>query len=273
MIRASKPVAIITGVSGGIGQATAKLFLARGWIVIGTVRGRTRAGTTPGMQIDLQVADMLKQRDLERVVKIAWRTYGRIDALICNAGYGLIGPIDTLDYAQMNEQLTVNTLAPAELIRHATPLMRRQGSGTIIGVSSIVGRVGLAGYSLYSASKYGLEGLLESVAMELAASGVRVKLVEPSGVNTPFWNGLKRGNVRNWTGSELGPAIEESLSSSTTNRGLSAETVAMTIFRAATDGSSKLRYPLGQTRWVGVARRFFPDRLFMRVLRRIVTGS
>lgn len=239
--------------------------------MVGTIRGRTRAGALQGTAIDLQVADMLKPRDLERVVKTAWRTYGRLDALVCNAGYGLTGPIDTLDFAQINEQLMVNTLAPVELIRHAVPLMRIQGSGTIIGVSSIVGRTGLPGYSLYSASKFALEGLLESLSMELAASGVRVKLVEPSSVNTAFWTALKRGANRKGSNVELGSGAEP-LGAGSASRGLSAETVATAIFRAAVDRSLRLRYPLGHTRLVNLGRRLLPERVYLRILRRMTAG-
>jgi short-subunit dehydrogenase len=253
MAKSSKPVVVLTGASSGIGLATAKLFAANGWIVVGTVRGKARASALRGLQFDLQVAEMLRPRDLERVVQMAWRTYGRIDALVCNAGYGLIGPLDTLEYAQMSEQLAVNTLAPAELIRQVVPLMRRQGGGVIIGMSSLVGRQGVGGWSVYAASKFALEGLFESLHMELAASRIRMKLVEPSGVDTPFWK--NQGEP------------------SGMNRSLSAEKVAAAILRAAKDSGSQLRYPLGQTRIMGYARRILPERLYLRILRRIITGN
>ncbi len=253
MTKASKPVVLITGISSGIGLAAAKLFASRGWIVVGTVRGRGRAAALRGLQFDLQVAEMMRPRDLERVVQTAWRTYGRLDVLVCNAGYGLIGPIEGLEYAQMDEQLTVNTLAPAELIRNAVPLMRRQGYGAIVGVSSVAGRIGLGGWSLYVASKFALEGMLESLYMELASSGIRVKLVEPSSVDTPFWKNLDRGQR--------------------VGGNLSAEAVAAAIFRAATDSGSRLRYPLGLTRWVWLGRRLLPERLFLRILRRVISGN
>lgn len=260
MPRATKPVVLITGVSSGIGLAAAKLFVKRGWIVVGTVRTRARGSEAGSLKIDLQMADMFIPRDLERVVQTAWRTYGRLDALVCNAGYGLVGPIDTLDYARMQEQLAVNTLAPAELIRQTVPLMRRQGSGVIVGVSSLVGRNGFPGYSLYAASKFGLEGLLESLAMELAASHIRVKLVEPSGVNTPFWANIERGQAR-------------SAEPTKSYRGLSAETIASAIYKASTDRNSRLRYPVGLTIWLALVRRALPERLALRLLRRALTGS
>jgi NAD(P)-dependent dehydrogenase (short-subunit alcohol dehydrogenase family) len=199
------------------------------------------------MQIDLQLAEMVQPRDLERVVGTAWRTYGRLDAVVCNAGFGLVGAIDTMDYAAMNEQLTVNTLAPAELARLSVPLMRRQGYGVLVGVSSLIGRTGLPGYGIYAASKHGLEGLFESLAMELRVSRIRVKLVEPSVVDTLFWKQPRKG--------------------------LSTDGVAAVIFRAATDMSGQLRYPLGRTRMLGYARRLLPERWYLRLLGRLVAGS
>jgi NAD(P)-dependent dehydrogenase (short-subunit alcohol dehydrogenase family) len=226
--------------------------LAAGWIVVGTVRRRTTTTALGGLQLDLQLADMLRPRDLERVVKATWRTYGRLDAMVCNAGYGLLGPVEKLEYAKMTEQLAVNSLAPAELIRQAVPLMRRQGYGVIVGMSSIVGRTGVPDYSLYSASKFALEGLFESLAMELMDDGIRFKLVEPSGVNTPFWNKLH----------DYAPA----------NRTLTPEKVAAVVVHAATDRSLRLRYPMGQTWGAGLLRWIMPGRWYLRIMRRIVSG-
>ena len=273
MKRAAKPVVLITGVSGGIGLATAKQFASHGWIVVGTVRGRVRSASLRGLQFDLQIADMLKPRDLERVVGTAWRTYGRLDALVCNAGYGLVGQIETFDYAQMNEQITVNTLAPAELIRQTVPLMKQQGHGAIVGVSSLAGIIGFSGYSLYAASKFALEGMLESLAMELAASNIRVKLVEPSGVNSGFWSGLRSGSARSSTSTVQSRSKEEVYGVNLANHGLSVEKVATTIYRAATDKNSRLRYPVGQTRLLGYARRWLPESLMLRIMSRIINGS
>ncbi len=273
MKRASKPVVLITGVSGGIGLATAKRFAADGWIVVGTVRGRVRSASLRGMQFDFQIADMLKPRDLARVVGTAWRTYGRLDVLVCNAGYGLVGRIETLDYAQMNEQMIVNTLAPAELVRHTVPLMKQQGYGAIVGVSSLSGIMGFSGYSLYAASKFALEGMFESLAMELAPSNIKVKLVEPSGVNTGFWSSLRFGAVRGLSSSAKGQPTDEVYGVNLANHGLSVDIVATTIFRAATGRSFKLRYPLGQARYLGYARRWLPEALWLRLLGGIVTGK
>ena len=260
MLNSSSKVVVITGVSGGIGLATARLFYDQGWIVVGTVRSPKKI---PG--IDIQPAEMTKPQDLTRLIAHVTRTYGRLDALVCNAGYGLIGPLDTLSYAQMRDQLAVNVLAPAELTRLALPLLT-QSSGVAVAVSSIVGRTGLPGYSLYAASKHALEGLYESLSLEYAGRGVRFKLIEPSGVNTGFWSGLKRGNGRSWDNAELGRSGTETVRA---DHGLTADQVAASVFRAATDQTERLRYPLGQTASLMIAKRFLPEAIIRRILIRV----
>jgi NAD(P)-dependent dehydrogenase (short-subunit alcohol dehydrogenase family) len=263
--KASKPVALITGVSSGIGLASAKLFSQRGWIVVGTIRSRRPTAALKALPVDLQPAEMARPGDLARVVERAVRTYGRLDALVCNAGYGLLGPIDSYDLAQMRDQLTVNTLAPAELVRQVVPVMRKQGSGAIVLVSSLYGRVGVPWYSLYCASKAALEGMGESLALELAPAGVRVKLVEPSSVNTAWWK-LRRGAARKWRDSELtGRLGTEHLRAT---HGMTPERAAAAIYQAASDRRARLRYPLGSTRMTSLGARLLPERVFRRLLRR-----
>ncbi|MEO7617753.1 MAG: SDR family NAD(P)-dependent oxidoreductase [Candidatus Saccharibacteria bacterium] len=264
MVKSNKKVVLITGISSGIGLAAAQLFSSRDWIVVGTVRGKNTKALE-GMSIDIQEAEMNKPEDLRRIMSQLIASYGRLDALVCNAGYALIGPIDTLDYDQIRDQYLTNTVAPAELTRLAIPMMKAQAGGSIVYVSSIVGRTGLAGFGMYSSSKWALEGLAESLAAELYETNIRIKLIEPSGVNTAFWTSLKRGKGRDWKNDELGRIGGEV---DRTSHGLTSDKVAEAIYIAATDGSTKLRYPLGQTRLVGVGRRLLPDRLFRSIVRR-----
>lgn len=259
----NQPVVLITGVSGGIGKAAARLFAANGWLVVGTVRSvRGKAAA----RIDLQPAEMTRPADLARVVHHIRQRYGRLDALVCNAGYGLLGPLSSLGYAQMRDQLATNVLAPAELTRLALPLLT-DSSGTAIAVSSQVGLIGLPGYSLYAASKHALEGLYESLALEYAAGPVRFKLVEPSGVNTPFWTSIKRGTGRATN------SVEPTIQSPQPNRAdhnLTAGQVAAVIYLAACDRGSKLRYPIGQTRRLDLAKRILPGWLYRHLLQRFI---
>lgn len=259
----SNPVVLITGVSGGIGKATARLFAANGWRVVGTVRS-TRGKLAA--RIDVQPAEMTRPADLARVVHHIQLKYGRLDALVCNAGYGLLGPLSTLGYAQMRDQLATNVLAPAELTRLALPLLAGS-SGTAVAVSSLVGRTGLPGYSLYAASKHALEGLYESLALEYASGPVRFKLIEPSGVNTAFWQSTKRGS----NGSSLSKLSgRQDTEPNRAEHTLTAEQVAAMIYQATCDRSSKLRYPMGQTRRLDLAKRLLPGKLYRHLLHRFI---
>lgn len=264
MVKSNKPVVLITGVSSGIGLAAATLLSQNGWIVVGTVRDN-KSQSLSGLSVDIQIAEMNNPDDLKRIMNQLEKSYGRLDALVCNAGYALVGPLDSLSYDQIRDQFLTNTIAPAELSRLALPIMKQQGKGNIVFVSSIVGRIGLPGYSMYSSSKWALEGLAESLVTELSQTSIRVKLIEPSGVNTAFWTSLRRGSGRKWDNNELGRVGEEA---DRPNHGLSPERVALEIYRAVTDTRPKLHYPLGQTRLVVLAKRWLPERMFLYAIKR-----
>jgi NAD(P)-dependent dehydrogenase (short-subunit alcohol dehydrogenase family) len=239
------------------------MFAANGWLVVGTVRtDRGRMGT----RIDVQPAEMTRPADLARVMHHIQRQYGRLDVLVCNAGYGLLGPLGSLGYAQMRDQLATNTLAPAELTRLALPMLS-SSSGTAVAVSSLVGLTGLPGYSLYAASKHALEGLYESLALEYAEGPVRFKLVEPSGVNTAFWTSIKQGTIKGQASME--PSRLDMVPNRT-DQNLTPEQVATVIYRAACDRGPKLRYPVGLTRRLNLVKRLLPGRLYRRLLRRFI---
>ncbi len=258
------PVVLITGATGGIGLATAHRFAQGSWSVVGT--GRRIDASTAKLPFDLQRAEMARPADIERVVSYVERVYGRLDILICNAGYGLTGPLEALDYAQMRDLLLVNTLAPAEMTRRALPLL--QGSrGTVLFVSSVAGRTGLPLYSAYAASKWGLEGFAESLALELEPKGVRVRIVEPSGVNTPFWRQLVRGSASRWREADHGRIGAEA---GRREHGLTPEQVAEALWQAGVKPGRKLRIPLGDTGRVVLARRWLPERVYVSVLGRLM---
>jgi short-subunit dehydrogenase len=201
---------------------------------------------------------MLKATDIERVVKTTRRTYGRLDAIVPCAGYGMLGPAEAFNYAQTDELMAVNVVAPAELVRQALPIMLAQGRGVIVGLSSISGRSGFPGYSLYTASKFGLEGLFEALYLELENTPVRVKLVEPSSVNTAFWQVLKRSGGRG--------KKDRLFAIPTAKDKLNPEQVAAAVYAAVTDGKHRLRYPVGLTNWVNAGRRVLPERLYLKLV-------
>ncbi len=262
----AKPVVIITGVSGGIGLATARLFIEYDWVVVGTVRDKKLPAEVTALAIDLQVAEMTQPTDLSRVVKDAHKTYGRIDAVVANAGYALLGALEELSYDQIVTQLSVNVAAAAELTRLSIPIMRQQKRGAVIAISSLAGILGLPSYGAYSASKFALEGLFESLWYELADTGIKVRLVEPSSVKTSFWT---TGLVRSETTRPVRYVhrfMTRSVASSKAG-GLAPEDVAKVVFEAATSTSDRLHWRKGFT-WLAVlGRRVLPDVTFRRLIR------
>ena len=258
-----KPVVIITGVSSGIGLATAALFAREGWLVIGTVRRRPYPAELSTLAVDIQVADMAVPADLRRVVRKAMVTYGRIDAVVANAGYGLIGPLEALSYDKVSQQLTVNVLAVVELTRLVVPVMRAQKQGgTIVALSSVAGRVGVPEHSAYSASKFALEGFFESLWYEVSEFRIKLRLIEPSLVKSPFWTKVLQMQ-------RPGGTRRASLSRIKGRQGLTTNAVAKKVYASVQSQSDKLHYRVGLTALAVAGKRLLPDRLFRMLVRMV----
>jgi NAD(P)-dependent dehydrogenase (short-subunit alcohol dehydrogenase family) len=180
---------LITGVSSGFGRQLTEHLLVRGDRVVGTVR-------RPDAVSDLvqrypyafrvAVLDMTDPPAIRATIDQAFADLGRIDVLISNAGYGLFGAAEELTDDEVEHIVATNLLGPIHLIRAALPHLRAQGFGRIIQISSYGGQVAFAGNSLYHASKWGIEGFVESVAQEVAPFGIGMTMVEPGGARTDF---------------------------------------------------------------------------------------
>jgi NAD(P)-dependent dehydrogenase (short-subunit alcohol dehydrogenase family) len=175
-------VAIVTGASSGIGRATALHLANLGWMVVLVARRtseltalKTQIKDAGGVAITVP-ADLSKPKDITRVVEEAAAIGGRIDALLNIAGVGGMASIMTADDS-VQRMLDTNLLAPIRLMRAVIPIMRRQGGGAIVNVGSVKGEIGISG--IYTATKFGLRGLTDSVRRELAGSGIHISLVEP----------------------------------------------------------------------------------------------
>ena len=174
----------------GIGAACARAFARRGARLILTARSagaldEVRRSVEPA-EVQVLPADLSRPQEAAALAEQALACWGRIDVLINNAGVGVYLPCWKLEPAQARAMIEVNFFAPLELMRRLIPAMRRQGSGTIVNVSSIAGQVALPWLTLYSASKAALNALSDGVRMELRGSGVRVVSVCPGYVQTGF---------------------------------------------------------------------------------------
>jgi len=164
-------------------------LLAKGERVAGTVRKVDAMSDLKEKYDDrlwLSRLDMTDTPKIRGVVDKAFADLGEIDVVVNNAGYGLFGAAEELGDEQIAHQLSTNLLGPIHVVRAALPHLRAQGGGRIIGISTYGGQAAFPGGSLYHASKWGLEGFLESIAQEVAAFQIGVTIVEPGGARTNF---------------------------------------------------------------------------------------
>jgi NAD(P)-dependent dehydrogenase (short-subunit alcohol dehydrogenase family) len=179
----------ITGSSRGLGRSLTEAVLAQGDQVAATARQPQQLqGLTaqyPGQVLPLQL-DVTDATQIKAAVEAAISRFGRIDVLVNNAGFGITGAAEAFTGEQVRSQLETNLYAPIEVTRAVLPHMRKQRSGRILQVSSIGGRVGNAGLTMYQAAKFGLAGFTEALAKEVAPLGIQVTSVEPGGFRTDW---------------------------------------------------------------------------------------
>ncbi|GAA1278406.1 oxidoreductase [Pseudonocardia aurantiaca] len=182
---------LITGASSGFGRAIAEAALAAGDTVVAAARRPEvlddLVAAHPGRVVatQLDVTDAVRAAAVVAEV-ILW--YGRIDVLVNNAGRGMVGAVEETTDRELRDLMELHFFGPAALTRAVLPHMRRQGSGAVVQMSSMGGRLTFPGVSAYSATKFALEGLSEALAAEVAAFGIRVLIVEPGAFRTGFAN-------------------------------------------------------------------------------------
>jgi NAD(P)-dependent dehydrogenase (short-subunit alcohol dehydrogenase family) len=186
---------LITGISSGFSRELTEQLLERGDRVVGTVRRPDAVAELVEHHPDtlhVELLDVTTTQAIREVVDRSFAEFGRIDVVVSNAGYGLFGAAEELSDEQAERILDTNLLGSITLIRAALPHLRAQGGGRIVQISSYGGQVAFAGNSLYHASKWGIEGFVESVAQEVAPFGIGMTIVEPGGARTEFRYGSAR---------------------------------------------------------------------------------
>lgn len=180
---------VITGVSSGLGRALANAALARGDTVVGTIRSASAKtdfeAQAGGRAIGL-LLDVTDEAAARTAMDEAETLTGGIDILVNNAGYGLVGGVEEASLAEIRAQFDVNVFGAVAVMQAALPFMRHRRRGRIINITSVSGQVGWPGLGIYSGSKFALEGISETLAMELAPLGIQLSMVEPGGFRTDF---------------------------------------------------------------------------------------
>jgi len=264
---------LITGTSTGIGRAAAGMLAAKGYRVLATMRspekGRDLAEEAKANGWDLSVVPLDVRDDAS--VRTALEQAGDIDVLVNNAGFEVWGPLEEMTVDDLKDQFETNVYGPFRLITAVLPRMRRRGGGVIVNVSSVAGRVSAPLNGLYSASKFALEALSETIHYETGHFGVRCHIVEPGGVATPFPD--TRRLVGAAAGDEGSPYRElitqwdSAAERLTGGARAQPEEVAAAILEAIESGD-KLRYPVGQdANLVFTARKAMDDAQFEAAMR------
>ena len=268
---------LITGASRGIGKATALLFNKKGWNVVATMRTPEDFKNIP--ESDNMVCtylDVTNTLSIRNAIKDTIMRFGSIDVLINNAGYGLIGLFEATTKEQIQKIFTTNVFGVMEVIRIVLPFFREQGYGTIINISSIAGKVTFPFYSFYDSTKWAIEGFSEALQYELKHLNIKVKIIEPGIIKTDFYNRalIQAGNsaingysslITNFISMSI--KIAMALSSS-------PESTAKVIYKAAVDGSWRLRYPAGgHARGILFLRRVLSDRIINTIIQKTILND
>ena len=242
-----KKTVLITGTSSGLGRTSAKYFARNGWNVIATMR-RPEGDTELSRLDDTFVTrlDVQDRASISAAIEGGISRFGRIDALVNNAGFGLFGIFEATSREKIQEQFEVNVFGVMDVTRAILPHFRENKSGTILNVSSGAGVFTLPMVSLYCASKFALEGFSEALSYELSSLGIVVKLIEPGGVlSTNFGKRSGAEAAASAPPADYAPFVsraEAMFAGLRAERRASEEDVAKVIFEAATDGSDQLRY-------------------------------
>jgi NAD(P)-dependent dehydrogenase (short-subunit alcohol dehydrogenase family) len=238
---------LITGCSSGIGRAAALRFAEAGWNVVATMRDVSQAGELAAQpNLLVQQLDVTDRGLVNAAVDATLARFGRIDALVNNAGFGCFGPFELADDTLIERQLATYVLGVFNLTRAVLPTLRSQASGVVINVASIGGLTTIPFFSVYHATKYAVVGFTEALNHELADFGIRAKFVAPGAVATDFSG---RSLSLTFTGDNhpYATAIAKVIAARANRRGSrsSPEQIADVIFASATDGTRQVRYVFG----------------------------
>jgi NAD(P)-dependent dehydrogenase (short-subunit alcohol dehydrogenase family) len=270
---AGTKVALVTGASSGIGRETARLLHSRGLTVYAVARRTEPMEQLSALGVRTFSMDVTDDASVTAGIEKIIAETGRIDVLVNNAGYGSYGAVEDVPLDEARRQFEVNVFGLARLIQLVVPHMRARGSGRVVNISSIGGKIyePLGGW--YHATKFAVEGLSDSLRIELRPFGIDVILIEPGPIVTE-WNAIARENLVKTSAD--GPYADQAAgvtrvlqAADAPGRGSQPVVVARKIVKAATTGRPSARYPVGRGAGTIVrARKLLPDRAFDAIITR-----
>ncbi len=237
---------LITGASSGIGKATAIHFQNKGWNVIATMRNPEKEIELNMLEnIQLEKLDVLDLWSIDSAIQNGIKKFGKIDAILNNAGYGAYGPLESFKREDIIRQFNTNVIGLIDVTRAVTPHFRANKSGIIVNISSIGGQMTFPLGSLYHGTKFAVEGISESLHYEMKEIGVKVKIVEPGMIATDFGGrsfDFQAGEIDDYQPT-IGALMKQWQNPE--NSTSPASLVADVIYTAVTDDTEQLRYRAG----------------------------
>jgi NAD(P)-dependent dehydrogenase (short-subunit alcohol dehydrogenase family) len=236
-----KRVVLVTGASSGIGLACATHLAGRGYRVYGTSR---RAGSGQAGPVAMLVADVTDDHSVEQAVAAVFEREGRLDIVVNNAGMGIAGPVENTSIEEAKRQLEVNFFGAFRVCRAVLPALRSQRRGYIVNIGSIGGLVAIPYQAMYSASKFALEGLSESLRMEVRPFGVKVVIIEPGDHKTAITeNRTEMSGGTDAYSQSFQAALARTAHDEQSGPG--PEQVARLLYRIVNTRNPRLRYTIG----------------------------
>ncbi len=274
-------IALVTGSSSGIGLETSLSLARNGFYTFATMRDLKKSEKikekieNENLTMEILELDVDNDQSVNTAVKTILEKKERIDVLVNNAGYGMWGTVEDVSMNEFKEQFETNFFSIIRLIQKVAPVMRKQGSGSMINVSSVAGRIGFPVSPAYISSKFALEGLSESLRFELMPFGVNVVIIEPGVIKTNFFNSMKLSE-KSQQGSVYKDITEKVISGvkMMAEMGTDPKEVANTIIKALKEEKPLPRYVVGNDAMMFLeAKKMKTDMEFENYLKKELYGE
>jgi NAD(P)-dependent dehydrogenase (short-subunit alcohol dehydrogenase family) len=275
-------VAVVTGSTGGIGLATSLALARNGYLTYATMRNLAKRDSVQSvadkqhLPIRVLQLDVTDGNSIKSAIQSILSENGRIDLLVNNAGYGLRGAFEDIGIDEIKAQYDTNLYGVIRVTQEVLPIMRKQGSGRIINISSGAGRFGFPGGSAYVSSKFALEGLSESMAYELEQFGIKTVLIEPGFVRTNFGDNMVIAQKAQDPNSPYSQMMQmmSSIRGKMLENASDADLVAEVVVEAATAKEPSLRYLAGKdVQQMIAAKKSMSDEEFQKMMKQGVMDT
>ncbi|WP_446902557.1 oxidoreductase [Burkholderia sp. YIM B11467] len=271
MFDRSKKTALVTGASSGMGKEIARQLIQDGFQVYVAARNVDKMIDLERRGARLLRMDLSRETEIVAAVDTILKETGGVDVLVNNAGFGLYGPVEDVGIEEARYQFEVNVFGTARLTQLLLPAMREKGSGTIVNITSMGGKIYTLLGAWYHATKHALEGWSDCLRLELAPFGIRVVIVEPGLIETGFGDVVSRGLLaRSGSGAyaKLTQAVAKATQQAYDNgRGTDPAVIANVVSQAVRAKKPRTRYVAGKyAKPMILIRTWFGDRMFDRVI-------